>query len=734
MRRLLHRWLILLLPPAAFLAGCAGTDNLTYLGDEGGLSYYKDVAQTIDYPDVETPGSQAARTTAPPRTVLMLEQGKVRNIALKEAVHLALQNNRIIRSRFQFQQGNSTLVSGANGGSVYDPAIQETSILFGGRGVEAALADFDANFTSSMIWGRNEAVQNNVFFGAGTVPGNTLVQETGAFTSALTKSFADGGSLTLGHNWNYNGAILPGQLFPSSYTGNVQAQYRRPLWAASGVEFTRTAGVTNPNFGAITGVSQGVLIARINNDISVADFEANVRGLVKDVEDLYWDLYLQYRRYSAAVVARDAAQRTWSIAKTKRDIGVRNFNPQDEPQARDQYFAAKALADTVLNELYATEIELRRLTGLPVNDEAHEDGGILRPSQEPQQAKIALNWRDCLMEALSERLELRRQKWQIKSLELQLKAAQSLTNPRLDFVSSYQVNGFGDKLLSQRTSDGQTSQGLNSAYGTLTQGDQTSWNLGFLFSVPIGFRSAKAQVRNLELRLLKQRELLAAQELDISHELAAAFQQLDVQYATVKSNFERIGAARERTRIVEDQYKKGLTVAGVPITADLVLRAQSAQAQAESDYYASLTEYNKALINVQYRKGTLLAYNNIVLAEHEWAPQAYDQARRRAKARTNAFENYRLLHTEPPEVATPGPHSGTFHIEGTMEPGGASGPTPVPPPPTPSPAPKPGPPDGASFGPGTPVQPISGRRAATGLWDRRATRWDLSDGGEGVSR
>ncbi|MFO1022100.1 MAG: hypothetical protein U0903_15620 [Planctomycetales bacterium] len=40
-----------------------------------------------------------------------------------------------------------------------------------------------------------------------------------------------------------------------------------------------------------------------------------------------------------------------------------------------------------------------------------------------------------------------RQKWNIKSLDLQLIAARSLTHPQVNFVSSYQVNGFGDKLL-----------------------------------------------------------------------------------------------------------------------------------------------------------------------------------------------------------------------------------------------------------------------------------------------
>ena len=42
------------------------------------------------------------------------------------------------------------------------------------------------------------------------------------------------------------------------------------------------------------------MLARINTDIALADFEASVRNLVADVETAYWDLYLQYRSLDAA--------------------------------------------------------------------------------------------------------------------------------------------------------------------------------------------------------------------------------------------------------------------------------------------------------------------------------------------------------------------------------------------------------------------------------------------------
>ena len=181
----------------------------------------------------------------------------------------------------------------------------------------------------------------------------------------------------------------------------------------------------------------------------------------------------------------------------------------------------------------------------------------------------------------------------------------------------------------------------------MTQGNQTGWTLGFQFSMPIGFRSARAQVRNIELRLAKSRELLSVQELEISHELAQAVQQLAANYATAQSNFYRQAAAKRRLKLFEAELEAGTT------TYDLVLRAQASLADAETAYYTSLVQYNKAITDVYFRKGMLLEHDNVHLAESDWTPQAYNEALRRAQDRSHAINN-RLLHTEPEEFVLPG--------------------------------------------------------------------------------
>ena len=631
---------------AMAMAGCAGPNpKLSYLGDAD-LQYYKNSVMDVSYPAVCEQTPEQVLVTDPPRTITDRRKDEIRDLQLAEALHSALANNRIVRTNTPLLTSTSPLLTNPEAlSSIWDPAIQETGVLFGGRGVEAALAAFDAQLTSTMTWGRDERVQNNPFSFAGlTPPGTTLTQETAAFDARLQKSMGYGGLFALTHQWDYLGTSSDSVLFPSSYAGSIGAEYRHPLWSGAGTEFTRIAGPITQAFGGITGVTQGVVIARINNDITIADFEAGVRDMLRDVEDAYWDLYLQYRLWDAAVAQRNSALRTWREARIKLDIGgAPNFQPADEAQALDFYHEAEAAAEAAYNQMLFSENNLRRLMGLPVND-----GFILRPVTDPAIAEFVPDWHMSLAEALTYRVELRRQKFSIKSLELQHIAARKLVAPRLDFVSNYRVNGFGDRLLGDNDDDGVSAQGLRSAYETITQGDQTGWNAGFEFLLPIGLRQQHAQVRNIELRLARAREGLAMQEREVSHELAAAFQTLAAQHAIAQSSFARLLAARRRVYLFEAQLEAGTA------TLDLVLRAQASLAAAERAFYTAVVQYNQAITAYHYATGTLLEFNNVHLAEGPWTPEAYDQALRRAWARSYALEN-ELLDTELDAFILPGP-------------------------------------------------------------------------------
>lgn len=657
------KWTSLVLS-GGLLVGCSTSEKkLSYVGDTD-LQHYKDVVTSIDYPTVNQETPDEVSFTDEPRRIRNPRKDEVWNLGLEEALHTALCNNEIIRDNGQFLSPGNRLLSNPDFvQSVYDPALQDTSTLFGQNGVEAALSEFDAQFTANMIYGRTETISENSSFG-GITNGETLGTQAGDFRAALSKIFANGGQASISHNvlyqaFNENGGGNP-RLFQSYFTNNpsatqnaglpgVELDYRQPLWAGGGTRFTRIAGPISrrPTLQNVPQVNQGVVISRIRTDIALADFEQATIGLVKDVEEVYWDLYLAYRAYDTDVTARNSFLHTWREVKAKTDEGLEGGSAADEAQARSAYFDARAASENSLSNLYNNEGRLRRMLGLPVND-----GRIIRPADEPTTAEFLPDWRTSLVEALTRRVELRKQKWNIKSLEYQLEAAKSLTNPRLDFVSRYQINGFGDQLFGK--SDGDPSgvgaapfpgQTTNSFYENLLNGNQTGWGMGFEFSMPIGFRAAHSQVRNLELRLAKSRAGLGAQEFEVSHELANAFRQADTTFQTAQTYFNRRRAAERQVQANEAQYRAGKG------TIDLLLRSQVSLATAEKSYYQALVGYNQAILNMKFRKGTLMEDNSVFLSESLSHPEAYAQAVRHAWARSHAYDAERL-DTQPEEFAS----------------------------------------------------------------------------------
>ncbi len=183
-----------------------------------------------------------------------------------------------------------------------------------------------------MTWGHNAQVENNQ--GTTAVPlvngVPTLIEDTATFKSQLNKQFADSGSLTFSQEWDYVANNVTGNLFPSVYTGFVRAEYRRPLLAGAGTDYTRIAGPISKN---TPGAAQGVVIARINNDIAIADFEGTVHQLMRDVQVIVLG---PFAGLSLVCHRKDPTGKTccntWRLDRNEREhgtgrLGRRNAGP-----------------------------------------------------------------------------------------------------------------------------------------------------------------------------------------------------------------------------------------------------------------------------------------------------------------------------------------------------------------------------------------------------------------------
>ncbi len=258
---------------------------------------------------------------------------------------------------------------------------------------------------------------------------------------------------------------------------------------------------------AIRGTKVRFVLARTNDEITLADFEAGVRNFTSDLERAYWDLYYNYRNLNAVQAGRDSALQAWRKVYALYVSGTKGGEAEKEVQAREQYFLFRAQVENSLGLLHTAESLLRYMMGL-----APTDGRLIRPSDEPTTAEVRFDWKEVLSEALNRSVEL--------SQDEELESVHVLTNAMRDMDRNYQVS---------------------------------------------------------------------------------------------RTTFNRRVAAAKQVEAVKAAYEAGTA------TLDMLLDAQRRLADAEIAYYRALVDYNVAILQVHFRKGSLLERNGILLAEGTWA-------------------------------------------------------------------------------------------------------------------
>ena len=631
------RTLWAVLTSASLLAGGCAPQQPFYFFEDGDLSHYVGAIQKLEYPDTcQDPLAEAAGAVEP-ATLSNPGYDSIWELSLEEAIRTALENGKVLRNlggRFASfggprpQTGEpavSLLTAPTQTPPGYDPAITETDPF---RGGESALALFDAQLSSSLTWERQNRPQNINPTGQ-LIFQQQLLGDQGNWTSGITKRTATGATWGFTNSTVYDNNNSPIREVPSTWTTNYDFTFSQPLLQGAGVTYNRIAGPDA--FENIYGrpLFRGVLLARINADITLAEFEAGVRNLVSDAEQSYWELYFAYRNLEARKAGRDSSLEAWRKVHALMVEGSRGGERDKEAQAREQYFFFRGEVEQALTDVYRCENRLRFMMGISASD-----GRLIRPSDEPTTARISFDWQQSLVEALSRSAELRRQKWVIKQRELELTAAKNLILPRLDLVGRWRFLGMGQELVNQDYNPYNAEGGLNpdplvgtDAYSTLLSGQFQEWQAGAQFLMPLGFRRELATVRHHQLQLARERARLQDEELEASHALVEAVRNVDTNFALAQTNFNRRVAAERQVDAVQAAYDAG------QVTLDQLLDAQRRRAEAESAYYRAIVDYNRSISQLHFRKGSLLEYNGVFLAEGPWPGKAYFDAHRRARQR-----------------------------------------------------------------------------------------------------
>ncbi len=554
-------------------------------------------------------------------------------LELEQCIHFALQNSPVIRDL-----GGLVLTSPQAITSVHDTAIVYSDPRFG---EEAALSEFDAVYTNQFLFQNNDQLFNNTFIGQGGV----FQQKLGTFRTGLSKLAATGAEFQVNQTINYDLNNSPANQFNNggsrshSYDAFIEGRVRQPLFQGAGATFNRIAGPNNA-----PGVNNGVLIARANTDITLAEFESSVRDLISDVENAYWDLYFAYRDLEAKIEARDGAYRLWQLADNDE-----NKNAAETGQAKEQYYRFAAdVEDAIYGKLNdgtrtnngsfsgtfrrnggvrTAERRLRLISGMPLNESK-----LIIPADTPIEANTVFDWQTSKTDALARRPELRKQRWQYKKSQMELLASRNYLLPRIDLIGAYRFRGFGRDLFGDNGFDAGAPLD-SSAFGTLADASLQEWELGFDVNIPVGFRRQHAAVRAGELNCIRARDILAEQERNVIFGLSNSIGELTRSSRVREASQLRYAAAVEQFSAIQVLEKNENT------SMDLVLEAQRRVIEAKLQYFQSQVEYMLAIKSVHFEKGTLFDYHNVTLNESQWNQRAQSQAAGQVASKSKTLLN-----------------------------------------------------------------------------------------------
>ncbi|WP_345684037.1 TolC family protein [Novipirellula caenicola] len=553
-------------------------------------------APAVTFPDV----------SAAPRTVRSIDDFatlQYRDMSLQETIHTALQHSQVMRDL------GATILRAPQ--TVVTDQTKSLAELDPQTSIESALAAYDAQFYALGKWQNNDRRFNNRFFGGGA---NAFKQDTHDYVFQLSKRTATGAEFAVRNVIDYDANNATGNLTDSAWQSQIHAEMRQPLMQGGGLQFNRIAGPA-----AQPGIYAGVLIAKVNDDITSAKFRQGARDYISNVINAYWDLYFAYRDLDSKRDALERSRETWQNYEAQKSSNRKAG--ASEAFAREQYFrfqselqdavAGKLIQRTQVNNstsggtfagqggVLASERRLRLLIGLPLSDDA-----LIRPNDEPLNAPMTFDWDSISIEAIRLRSELQQQRLLVKRREMEALAAKNFLMPTLDLVTIYRVRGLDQDLA-----------GDNSAFKQLGTLDYQEYEASLELKLPVGFRQGYLAVRHAKSQLAREVAVLEEQERQILHDLAAVVGESDRAFTQMETNLNRYLAARDALQILEANR-----AAGLPVNLEQLLDAQRRVTEAQSRYFLSMVEYTVAAKNVQFEKGTLLQTANLFLVDESTSP------------------------------------------------------------------------------------------------------------------
>jgi outer membrane protein TolC len=485
------------------------------------------------------------------------------DMSLDTAIRTGLANSEVVR----LLTGISATGSGS---TIYDVAIANTAI-------DVQRGPFDPTVSVGNTWNRFEPP---VATFDPLDPTRTLIDGTRTdnydLDFELAKKTVTGGSLAMGVD-SVTSRFRPGT-FPLNpeERSSLDISFTQPLLQGGGVRANLAP----------------ILIARIETERSFFQFKDTMQEMVRGVIEAYWNLVFARTDMWARERQVEQSQFAYDLTAARGRVGDASGGDVAQTRLALANFRASLIAAKA--NVLQREAALRNVLGLPAYDSSH-----LVPITPPSKERLVFDWRATLQLAEQNRPDLIELKLILEADQQQLLIARNQALPRVDAVSLYRWNGLEGTMP-------------NGGHTSNSRGEATDWTLGVNFSVPLGLRQARAQLRQRELIIARDRANLEQGLHNSLHLLALSVRNLDQYFEQYLAFGETRDAARDNLEQQMARYRAGLT------QYINVLQAIVDWGSAVSSEAQSLALYNTELAGFEQQTGTILEAHGIRFLEERY--------------------------------------------------------------------------------------------------------------------
>ncbi len=559
-----RRWILALCGWLAICAACAACaeEPWRFILPEQRHLQIRDPSQL---PKAKLPDMPPPRTVASPDAIV-----EASHLGLDEAIRIALDHAEVVR----VLAGASAVSSGR---TIYSPAITNTQ-------VDQARARFDPVFQMEHLFDQQDQPQafllQDPITGQWIPPGAAIDgfrRDQYRFQMGLAKDTVTGGTAELGVLANPAQSNLSA-LNPETPSA-LDLRYTHPLLAGAG--------------GAVNQAP--LVLARIETERSFFQTKDAVQEMVRGVIEAYWALVVA--RVDVWARRQQVQQGAEALARAQAMLEFGFTDAGQVAQARSALANFRAALVTAEANALQREAALRNILGLPP-----ADGTQLVPTTPLSTRRVPIPWEPLLELAAERRPDIVELKLILEADQQRLLQARNQALPRLDAVGVYRWNGL----------EGRTPAPFRQHIAS-QPGQFTEWELGVNFSVPLGLRRGRANLRQHELLLMQDRANLEQGLHAAAHQLAASLRNLDQYYEQYLAYAEARQAARANLQRQLEDYRQGR-----PTLYLNVLQAITDWGNAVNAEVQALALYNTELANLQRYAGTILETHGIRFVEERF--------------------------------------------------------------------------------------------------------------------